>query len=506
MYFSHFSFMKNFMLYLPALLLVCLGVSSQEVIINEVFDETSVPIDVYFLSNSNQLAISTGSYESLARNGIVETITTYTSAGQKTKKKVPVRLMNLTYSGTQNTFRGEDYNNISDYGSQYSYFKDSIRSSLFDTKDYIKHTSNNFYGANFTDNFEVFLVDSSDKAFSDLVKDDMFLKVKNIWTSKESTFPIKKPDAERLYGKGFADCPKRDYNEVSFKARMTTDKTVELITKSIDESNTVANTHITQYDLTGQLISDRTFTVKLSNGFLVYSQNQGGEMIYLSNPGVKVIKPFFTDNLSINNYYEDAVNGDVYIYGLIGKNKGMYVYNHAIGYYVFKFDKNGNKIWESINYSDDKNNFGKGRISMGWLTTQLINYNDTICFVVGSENVSNFITYGLINKETGKEFKNETSNFSYRKNYTTKVGGASQFITTCYNPVGLANKVFDYQGLVLYLTNPEVKHYLESFSTNIKVSFETFITDLGVWMVHTDGKSYYKVLYFKNKPASVVHD
>lgn len=481
-----------------------LGVSGQEMIMKEGVYKEKKPIDIYYLSNTDELVISTGVYENMARNGKINKLTRYSTSKDKQEEAVKYDLMNLTYSHSQKSYKGEEYNGMSDHGKKYSFFKDSVRSALYETKQFLKQSGKTFYNSSFTDSIEVFLVNGNDKAVSNIIRENLFLKIRNIWTGVERKIKIQKPDLKRLHGKGFAQTPKRDYNKVSFKSQLTGNDSFEIITKSVDADNTVSMTYITKYNLKGELLSDRSFKVELNEGFLLNSKNNGGEMIYLSNQGVKVIKPFFQDNLSVNNYYEDLKTGAIYIYGLIGKKKGMYVYNHAIGYYVMKYDHTGVKQWEHIKKTTDKKFLGKGRLSMGWVQTQLKPYNGKMCFAVGSEHVSKFITYAFLDKVTGTEITSTTSKFVYKKNYSTQIGGIKQFITTCYNPIGMSNKVFNLDGLVAVLSNNKVQRYMDTVKSNIKISYETYLTDSGVWMVETDSKSYYKVLYFKSDELPVV--
>jgi hypothetical protein len=54
----------------------------------------------------------------------------------------------------------------------------------------------------------------------------------------------------------------------------------------------------------------------------------------------------FSDQLSINNYYLDALLSNLYIYGLYGKD-GEFVNNVVTIFYIVKFDGKGNKIWQN---------------------------------------------------------------------------------------------------------------------------------------------------------------
>lgn len=483
---------------------ITFGVRGQDMIMKEGVYKEKKPIDIYYLSNTDELVISTGVYDNMARNGKINKLTKYSTSKEKQEEEIKYDLMNLSYSYSQQNYRGEDYNSMNDYGKRYSYFNDSIRSGLLETKSYLKSKGGIFYNSNYTDSLEVFLVNANDKAVSNIVKENLFLKIRNIWSGAEKKIKLKKPDLARLHGKGFAKTPKRDYNQVSFKAQLTGNNSLEIITKSVDETNTISKTYITTYDLTGVQLSDRSFEVKLTQGFLINSKNNGGDMILLSKKGVKVIKPFFQDNLSVNNYCEDKNTGDIYIYGLIGKKKGMYVYNHSIGYYVIKYNKSGVKQWENVKITKDKKFLGKGRLSMGWLQTSLEFYNGKLCFVIGSDHGTKFMTYSFMDKKTGSELSTATTKFLYKKNYSTEVGGVKQFITTCYNPIGMSNKVFNFDGLVAVLSNLKVKQYMDSVKSPIKISYETYLTDSGIWMVETDSKSYYKVLYFEGDKAAKV--
>ncbi|MBS7233692.1 hypothetical protein KHA90_22000 [Flavobacterium psychroterrae] len=80
---------------------------------------------------------------------------------------------------------------------------------------------------------------------------------------------------------------------------------------------------------------------------------------------------------------EDRKNGDMYVYVIFSDESQKEIGNiiHPKGYYVFKFDKEGKKIWESINYIDGKDFFEKIK-SAPKLYVTLVEYNKNLVFSV----------------------------------------------------------------------------------------------------------------------------
>ncbi|MNT17864.1 hypothetical protein D3C72_1530420 [compost metagenome] len=201
------------------------------------------------------------------------------------------------------------------------------------------------------------------------------------------------------------------------------------------------------------------------------------------------------DVLSINNYYEDRENGDMYIYGLFSdqdpnKVKGK---SSPKGFYVFKFDKNGNKLWESINNIDSKEYFEKVRFSSDF-QVNLVEYNKDLIFSASVNSFTEFTNAAIIDKKSGSVLK--SSFIEYNNNFSH--GKYSYFISQTYDCKELKNKTFSQVGFAAVSINPKVMEYLKSVpEKGNRLYFETLYSDEGVWLVETDNKKYYKVLLFK---------
>ncbi|MEZ0131792.1 hypothetical protein AB9T88_19205, partial [Flavobacterium sp. LBUM151] len=72
-----------------------------------------------------------------------------------------------------------------------------------------------------------------------------------------------------------------------------------------------------EYNFEGKKLKTVPFTLKLDQKYFITSNNGGGDKYVLSSPGNQGGDDIYAlDVLSINNYFEDRENGDLYIYGL----------------------------------------------------------------------------------------------------------------------------------------------------------------------------------------------
>ncbi|WP_431243512.1 hypothetical protein ACQ9BO_02485 [Flavobacterium sp. P21] len=208
-----------------------------------------------------------------------------------------------------------------------------------------------------------------------------------------------------------------------------------------------------------------------------------------------VSKGFFSvGTSSINNFFEDRSNGDIYVYGIFSDNAPKKINGscNPNGFYVFKFDKDGNKLWESVNYIDGKEYFERIK-SNSYLSVNLFEYNKDFVFSVSVNSFTEFSYSTIVDKSTGSISK---INFIEYNNAGNKALNKA-FISNTYVS-DIKNKVFSQITFVAMITNQNVLKYINNVSEKgNRLYYEAIFSDQGIWLIETDNKEYYKVLLFK---------
>jgi hypothetical protein len=409
----------------------------------------------------------------------------------------------VVYSITENSFRA--YESRSEKNCKY--FLDNkfnaivkrseledINNSYFGSTDEQNRIKNNFrdvfssFNNSFNDLYELGFTNQKGKMNINLEKDDIYLETVEIKTSAKKRVKLVKPNLALLKGNSFTES---EY-EASFNCRINGNDNFDLITKSLSKDLKTSILYKTTYDFQGKKLRDVSFKLDLENYFFVISNNYGGPSYgSISGGGPTFIS---LDNLSINNYYEDVVNGDVYVYGIFSDRK-----SGPKGFYVFKFDKEGNKLWESINNIESKDYFEKIKYNSK-MQVSLVEYKKNLLFSVSVDDfnefsISEFSNSTIVDKATGSISK---INFiTYNKN--GYLGGGDFFIRPIYESKDVfKNKSFTPDCFVALSIDDEYMKYIKGLTVKGNhLYFDTIFSDQGIWLVETDNKEYYKVTLFK---------
>lgn len=470
-------------------LLSFLLVKAQTTIVEDTYQKDNKPVSYDYLSKNHKIVIYKGKkIGGLVAGSQTNNIYSYDFSGNKTPIVENQKLYQCSFSNSEKTLRVFD---ISD-----GIFKTSVKYLVGDkfTKSVILDQNNAFtryfpYYNNYTDKYELKLTNQYNKQDIDFQKDNFNLQVTDIVTRKKKTFKIEKPNINRLISSNLVQPEKK----LGLNYRINDDESFDFITKSITSDYTKATLYKTTYStVDGKLLKDVPFEVNLKDKTLIYSNNGGG---FTDTPPNKAA-PFFDDDLSINNYIVDQSNGDIYIYGLYG-DKAFTLNKDANpkGYYVFKFDKEGKKIWESINKIEDKDFNGKHY--MYYSETGLSFINNKLCFYAFVNENEEYLNYGILDQATGNQEKNKKIIFH---EYESRVGVGSDFFKLDYeykNTKELKNKKFNVLGIIAYDNNSKYADYVKNVKINGETHFLTLFTNFGMLVIETDNDEYYKVIHFK---------
>lgn len=315
-------------------------------------------------------------------------------------------------------------------------------------------------------------------------KDEIYLEVYNVKNNIKNRVKIEKPNISLLVGDSYTHFK----SKTSFNCRIKDNDTFDLITKSLskDRRNTVL--YKATYDFSGKKLNEVSFKLDVKDGLFSLSNNYGGGLDVIGSGANHTAVRSRLDVLSINNYYEDISNGDIYIYGIFSSNDVM----SPCGYYIFKFDKSGTKIWESINKikdsykTDDYSDFD----------VSLVEYNKNLMFYFSSSNRGGFSDYSIVDKGSGSLLKSDKVSYDSDRGFTRYISFINNTFVT--KDKSLKKKTFSNACLIAMDLNKSVLDYIKSIPSDGKgVYFESIFSNQGIWLLETDNQNYYKIVLFK---------
>ena len=167
----------------------------------------------------------------------------------------------------------------------------------------------------------------------------------------------------------------------------------------------------------------------------MYSNNGGG-YIY-TNPQTD---DTFLSDLTINNFVIDPKTEDVYVYGLFAKNakNSSNISNEPLGFYIFKFDKSGNKIWESVQTINDKADLNTNQNIANIKLNLVLRDEKVLLSISSASEKKSYIHYAIVAKGTGNITKMKKLNFSVSNE--NKIASNSKFVNSYYNNIGYEKK------------------------------------------------------------------
>jgi len=459
------------------LFLVCV-LNAQQVIVEEKFEKDIVPIGYHFSPLSNKIFIEKGKHSvGMSRNKQVNSIVCYDSKGSKTNLLENVNVMNVRFSPSGSLLRTDEYEKMS-FSGDHKFYKNGKKIA-----DLPK--SNNFK----------------------LMLDDFLFTSKHKFKEKELSFTItdlpsfkatekncESPSYDRIVNENNVEYA----SDVQTRVRVAKDY-FQVISKSISKDYKSTTLYLTRFNYEGKKLSDVGYKIDIKENFLIYSNNDGGNM---GNLGIgSTSKRVFKDDLSINNFIVDSDTKEVYVYGLYGKRleKSNDNSNTPLGYYVFKFKEDGTKIWEVINPIDDKSDFSDNQ-NLTYLYVDLFLMGDSVVFNVGAkESLDDYIHYIKLNSNGKVDSSSKITFKSESSAYNISSYGDKKFLhANLTNKEDLKNKILDYETMVVYNTNQKIKNYIMTVNNKNKTSFCTAVNKGNTWLIESDNETYYKVTYFEN--------
>lgn len=327
------------------------------------------------------------------------------------------------------------------------------------------------------------LANEKGKEVENLAKNDLFLKIFSV--------SDKKIKSVKLTNNYLLNEDNKDYKnekKVYFISNFHKDN-FEIVTKFLSEDFKSCLIRRTLYDYQGKFI--KIIDLKVAIDFNMIFSNNGGALIESGQIEM------FIGNGAVNNFFVDNDN-NIFVYGLYTKKGSNPYMNKISGYYVIKYDNNGNLIWKCIHNIDDKDvneNGAKtrthlmlGKSDKGILSLKIFKrYNDQ------------YLYNSQIDASNGQFISESTTLFN-----VDSMGLSEYFNAPLRSTLQLKDlkniRFGDYSfGFLIYQTNPKVKAYVDNLNNSKNKTYLEFLqSKSGIWLVESDNKSFYKVTCFKN--------
>lgn len=312
----------------------------------------------------------------------------------------------------------------------------------------------------------------------------IFIKT-DINSRKNNIYNIEKPDTDRLLGNEYV---KPQNKKLGFIPTLSSKNKLSIITKSISTDYKTCTIYKTIYNEIGEKINDISFKIKLDKYYLAFSTNNHSKV----KAGGLHLK-----NLAINGMVEDK-DKSVYVYGLISeKGKDLNFKNKPLGFYIFKFDKGGNKVWQKTTTIKDKL-FNSSMVPIRTIIFASIEDNTINIYnrINGGKNKKTF--KHSLNTQNGESIKS-INNSTDRSKMVGGFGSVNfEYFLYAFDKLpNFKKKAFDANTIIAIEERSEISSYISSIKlSKNKILFNTIITNDGYWLLESDNKTYYKVLYF----------
>lgn len=450
----------------------------QTLIIEENFKDGNIPVGYNFLPNANRIIIEKGQFVLAASNKIIKTIMSYDSDGFYEKLSENDELVNCIFSPTESAFISSKKTKNPNDEQQFKLVIDGKSSPFFKMDNTLQY---------FNDENQFGFLNQDNQPNINFEKDNLTLNITNITTRANEKIKFYKPDLKRILGGNNV----KYANNITFGVRVN-EYNFGIITKSITKDYKSSTLYRSIYSYGGVQLFDYAYKVQIPEKSLIYSNNGGG-VIY-TNPQTEET---YVSDLAINNFVIDPTSEEVYVYGLYGENakNSSNISNIPVGFYVVKFDKEGNKIWQSNQPINDALDFNTNQNITAIKLGIVIRNSDVLVSISSDESKKKYLHYAVLDISNGFKLKNSKINFD---NMEVKNPVQNQFVNASFKINNIGNKFFDKESLFAYSNNEKFSSYMNGLKNHQNLYFKSFFGKKGVWLIETDNITYYKALFFKD--------
>lgn len=343
-----------------------------------------------------------------------------------------------------------------------------------------------FRCVNVNDNYIIGLQNQKGKNEINLEKDDIYLYLYDFRLKKIFKKKMDKPNLERL---------KSNKNKNGFNILKVYNDKFILVTKAINEEHNRCSIYLTYYNFEGKIIDEKELKIDSGNQYLLYSNNGAGQLDYsqTSPAGNDIYK--IGDEMFINDIDFDKLekNEFFYVHGLIGDApKKMNSKVSTKGFYVYKYDLNGNLIWKQTYDLSNSKLLGASFHSF-LIQTFVTSVGNDLCFYASANRLKHYVNFSILNKKNGelKLNKEMEQNDKLKLKYFQ-----TNFLCSGSKIDSFKDKLFDFNTISSMYNDERVLKYIKSINSSKTVLFEMInLKDIMV-LIESDNKTYYKFVKF----------
>lgn len=456
---------------LNVLLLLLYSVTFGQKVITEVtYKENKEPLDLLYLPNQDKVVLLQGERTDKAYGNIISDVWAFDREGFTQKLVADEKLANCVFSPIESAFLIGKLPEKNEFPSEYKLNLDGVPTKYFKINERFRYF-NDIYGLD--------LVNQKENTKIDLKKDEVYLKVIDLFSGNVVKHKLEKPDLTKLENKTTASFTEG----LSFDIRIN-ESTFSFITKSINKNYKSATTYRTVYDLNGSKIGNYAYFTDAPKHFMILSNNGGG-ILESSNNVVKL------GELAVNNYLVDKTTGNVYLYGLYGKEPKEIIntVNAPLGFYVFKYDAKGKLQWESHQEVIDATGFNQMQ-DVSKINFAIRLRDDEVYCSLFSKDKSYFDVVTL-NQGNG-----ERKSIALLQFDAGQINNAKELLKVDLLVPEFPNFRFDKETLYLLHSSSNFQQYLNSIDKNKSLNYKAYVSRKGYWLIESDNKTYCKVLFF----------
>ena len=384
-------------------LLLINSLHAQKTITEGVFKDKNGEMPLYCLLNpiSNELVFLKGSSFAMTFAKKITNAKIYNTKGEAKTIETYDGLISVTPSQIDDSYIIGTFKSAMSLDSKELFLINGKTKTLIDNDklDY------NMY---FDKNEVCYAADDKDKTsfmfnqYLKLEKRDYFINKYNFATKKLTKLQIQEPSNLNVNKKELYD-----FDADNFKFSLLNNNTVEVVQKTIGKLCNSSTLFRFLYDSNGKIIKEVKYEINLTNPFRL-SKNQGGFSRDLHDINTNANFTLYKD---VNFAYDYRVDdkGNLYVFGILGTLGRKHLESDPTGYFVIKYDTEGNKIWERIANMDDPNYKKENKKFSNLVTSQIgINfgiYNDESIYFSMESETKDLLYYDIVNYKNGKSQK-----------------------------------------------------------------------------------------------------
>lgn len=442
----------------------------QKVITEVTYQENKQPLELVYLPNQDKVVLIQGEKTNKAYGNSISDVWAFDRDGFTQKLVADEKLANCVFSPIENAFLIGKLPEKNEFPTEYKLNLDGVPTKYFKINERFRYF-NDIYGLD--------LVNQKENTKIDLKKDEVYLKVIDLFSSKVERFKLEKPDLTKLENKTTASFTEG----LNFDVRIN-ENTISFITKSINKNYKSATIYRTMYDLNGSKIGQYSYFADAPKHFLLLSNNGGG-VVASSNSNAKL------SELAVNNYLVDKNTGNVYVYGLFGSQAKEITNtsNIPLGFYVFKYDAKGKLQWESHQEVMDPTGFNQLQDVSKINFSIRLRDNEVYCGIFSKNQ--NY--YDVVTLHEGNGERKAQALLTYQM---TQENGTKELVPADLTTNEFPNFKFNKDALYVLHTFQSFQQYLKSTHATKALYYQAYVSKKGFWLIESDNKTYCKVLFF----------